>query len=117
MCSSLETLATAAESIHPSIESDCVTTRGCTGVRCGLVIATAFRYDIEMVVLPCDDALTFLIEDSAFGVDVFQRRFNGPTSVNVPITILVFTFQLEMTIEVGDYSMTVQVKHSTNFYK
>lgn len=107
MCSSLETLASVAESIHPVIESDCVTTRNCTAVRCELNIATIFTYFIEMVVLPCNNSLEFLIEDT-LGQAIVVEPFQGPGTESRIVTVLGFQFNIEMAIQVQNYSMTVQ---------
>ncbi|XP_064396357.1 uncharacterized protein LOC135343287 isoform X2 [Halichondria panicea] len=107
MCSSLQALAQKLESIHPIVESDCVTTRNCTGVRCALNISADFTamYFGEVVVLPCLNALEFLVENLQSQA-LIMDRFQGPINENSTIDIGGFPFIAGQKITVQDYSMT-----------
>ncbi len=113
MCSSLQTLAWKLERIHPIVESDCVTTRGCTGVRCALNISAEFTamYFGEVVVLPCLNALEFLVENVQ-ETALISDRFQGPVNENKTIDIGGFEFIAGQQIVVHDYSMTAKVSHT-----
>ena len=108
MCESLQTLASESEKVHPVYESNCQITQGCRGVRCQLDIAAFLVYFVELVVLPCDNAVEFLIEDVATS-PVVEERFDGPTNETRVFSILGFPFTAQQIIEVNDYSMDIQV--------
>ena len=117
MCSSLQALAQKLESIHPIVESDCVTTRNCTGVRCELNISADFTamYFGEVVVLPCLNALEFLVENLQ-NQALIMDRFQGPINENSTIDIGGFAFIAGQQITVQDYSMTANVSHMCYSY-
>lgn len=110
MCSSLKTLASKLENIHPIVESDCITTRNCTGVRCALNISAEFsvRYFGEVVVLPCENALEFLVEKPDQET-LIEDRFQGPVNESKIIDIGGFQFLAGQLIKVMDYSLTAEV--------
>lgn len=116
MCSSLTSLATDTNGIHPLVETNCITTRDCTGVRCELSInGLGTSYYIEVVIIPCENAIEFLVEDQNLEA-LAADRFQGPGNTSMPISIAGFVFNAEVTIIVHPYSMTVQVSQCTCVY-
>ncbi len=106
MCSSLQALALRANDLHPQIESDCTTTRNCTGVRCAIHVDVV--YYVEVVVLPCNNAISFLVEDQY--LDTLEAdTFQGPGNATRVIVIAGFPFVVEVDIIVQPYSMITQV--------
>lgn len=65
-------------------------------------------YFAEMVVLPCENALEFLVENREQQA-LIEDRFQGPINETKTIFIGPVPFQAEQIIEVQDYSMAVQV--------
>jgi hypothetical protein len=103
MCSSLTDVAQQAT--HPGIEPECSTNDDCDGVYCELDILGA-RYYLEIIVLPCQNALDVLVEDSSRRVlhaDVYDRNETRFFSIGiVPLSN-------EVIIIPYEYSMDVQV--------
>ena len=108
MCESVQSLASKAENVHPIVESNCLTTQDCKGVRCQLNFAGLLVYFVELVVLPCENAVEFLIEDIAT-TPVVEERFDGPTNDTRMFSLLGFQFTAQQIIKVNDYSMDIQV--------
>ena len=104
MCSSLTDVAQQAT--HPGIEPECSTNDACDGVYCELDIFGA-RYYLEIIVLPCRNAVDVLVENSARQVlheDVYDRNETRSFFIGfIPVTI-------EAIIIPYEYSMDIQVK-------
>ena len=103
MCSSLADLAQRAT--HPVIEPQCSTNERCDGVYCELDIFGAVYY-LEVVILPCQNAISILVEDSSRQVlhtSVFNRNETRSISIGlIPLTT-------EVVIIPYEYSMDVRV--------
>ena len=103
MCDSLADLAQRAT--HPLIEPQCSTNQRCDGVRCELDILGTV-YFLETVVLPCQNALSLLVEDSSGGV-LHSSVFNRSETRSLQIGI--FSLPTEVVILHHEYSMDIQV--------
>ncbi len=108
MCSSLESLANKLENIHPIVESECVTTYNCTGVRCALNVSVTAMFFGEVVVLPCENALEFSVQNVNQSA-LIEDRFQGPVNETKTIYIGGFELLAGQSIDVMDYSMTAEV--------
>ena len=103
MCASLADIAQRAT--HPLIEPQCSTNDDCDGVYCELDIFGA-RFYLEVVVLPCQNALSVLVEDSSRQV-LYSSVFDRTETRLVQISG--FSLPIEVRITPHDYSMDVQV--------
>ena len=111
MCDSLRDLADQAT--HPGIQPECSTNELCDGVRCEFDIFGAVYY-LEIIVLPCQNAVSLLVEDSSrqvLHISVFNQTATRP----IPIGFL--TLQTEVFIVPHDYSMEVQVAKQYKIHK
>lgn len=104
MCASLADLAQQAT--HPLIEPRCSTNDLCDGIYCELDIFGS-RYYLEIVVLPCQNALSILVEDSSRQV-LYTSVFNRTETRSIQIGI--FSLPTEVRITPYNYSMDIQVK-------
>ena len=104
MCDSLADLAQRAT--HPSIEPECSTNERCDGVLCELDIFGTVYY-LEIIVLPCQNALALLVEDSSGGV-LHTSVFNRTETRSLSIGIL--SLPTEVVIDPREYSMDIQVQ-------
>ena len=103
MCASVQHLAKISG--HNFIVNECTANQACDGVRCLLGIL-GDTYYLEMIVLPCEDALEILVEDSNLeGIDSF--RFNQ--SEIRDIMVEGFSLTVNMTLIRRDYSMFIRV--------
>ena len=109
MCDSLADAAEGAT--HPLIEPRCFTNERCDGVRCELDIFGTI-YFLEVVILPCQNALALLVEDSSLQV-LHTSVFNRTGTRNIQVGIV--TVEAEVVIVPHDYSMDVQVINCTGY--
>ena len=104
MCDALGHLAEQAT--HPGVEPECSTNDLCNGVLCELNIIGAVYY-LEIIVLPCQNAVSLLVEDSSRRV-LHMSVFNQTATRPIPIGFL--TLQTQVILVPHNYSMEVQVR-------
>lgn len=103
MCRSLTDLADNVR--QTSYIPSCVTNDDCNGVLC-LVTIPSGRYYIEIVILPCDNAVELVVEDSNFA-HLFSTVLNETGSQD--LLIGGSTIGSNVVIIPGDYSMNFSV--------
>ncbi len=104
MCQSLSELAQASG--HSFIETNCVPNQACDGVKCTLNVLGGIYY-LETVILPCVDAVEWLVEDSASNI-LAEHRFNETERRDVVVENLPLTVEIMLLKKA--YSMDVKVK-------
>ena len=109
MCSSLADVAQVAT--HPVIEPECSTNDNCDGVYCELDIL-GLRFYLEVIVLPCQNALDVLVEGSSRQV-LHSEIYNRNETRSFTIGIISMT--VEVVIIPREYSMDVQVHIHADF--
>ena len=106
MCESLRDLA--ANTMHSFLVPTCLAnqnTDNCTGVRCN-VFTLGGVYYIEGVVLPCDNAVELIVENSNLD-PIFTTVFNE--SGHRPLVIDGYMIEVNSTIIAQEYSLQVAV--------
>lgn len=111
MCSSLQHLASISG--HNDIETECNTNEACDGVRCQLNIIGNIFY-LETIVLPCEDALEIVVEDSRL-TEIESFRFNQSERRNIVVSG--FPLTVDMTLIRREYSMFLRVRTVVFFIK
>ena len=109
MCSSLADVAQVAT--HPVIEPECSTNDNCDGVYCELDIL-GLRFYLEVIVLPCQNALDVLVEGSSRQV-LHSEIYNQNETRS--FTIGIISMMVEVVIIPREYSMDVQVHIHADF--
>ena len=106
MCESLRDLA--ANTMHSFLVPTCSANRDtddCNGVRCS-VFTLGGLYYIEGVILPCDNAVELIVEDSNLD-PIFTTVFNE--SGHRPLVVDGYSIEVNSTIIPREYSMDIAV--------
>ena len=103
MCKSLGVLANNTG--HTILIPECSTNENCDGVRCRVNIFGAIYY-IENVVLPCNNSIELVIEDSNL-MPLHTSVFNesGKGTIVIGSTVI----QVDVVVEPREYAMDVGV--------